>query len=401
MRLVFSPSRLCGSISVPQSKSCAIRHIIASCLADGESTIKNIGCSDDIKATIVCLNSLGAKAEVCGSDLSIKGTSSLPAVTKKDIMTGDSATLLRFVIPLCMNGTGTHRFRLSKQLANRPLSVYSELFSGEDYTFRLDNNVLEVGGKLHSGRFDFPGNISSQFAGGLMFALPRLDGDSEIVMTGRCGSEGYIDLTSNVLKEHGVVAERRQNRINIRGNQSFCGGVFKVEGDFSAGAMLDALNSGENEVKVLGLPEKSLQPDAIYRELFEKIKKGGAEINVDACPDLAPILMTLAAMHGGATLLGTERLAYKESARAQTVAAEMRKFGADISVDSDRVIVREAYLRAPDEPCSSHGDHRVAMALTPLLLRFGGILDGAEAVGKSFPDFFGLLRGIGANIKEE
>lgn len=401
MRLIFTPSRLHGSISVPPSKSLAIRHIIASCLADGESTIKNIGCSDDIKAAITCLNFLGAGAAVRGSDLSVKGNSALPCTAKNDIVPGDSATLLRFVIPLCMNGTGIHRFRLSKQLASRPLSVYSEFFSGEGYTFRLENNTLEVGGSLHGGQFEFPGNISSQFAGGLMFALPRLDSDSKIIMTGRCGSAGYIDMTAKVLKEHGVTVQRCENSITVRGGQAFHGGTFTVEGDFSAGAMLEALNSEENDVKVLGLPEKSLQPDAIYRELFEKIKEGGAEINVDACPDLAPILMTLAAMYGGATLFGTERLAYKESNRAQTIAAEMRKFGADISVGTDCVTIRSAHLHAPEEPCDSHGDHRVAMALTPLLLQFGGILDGAEAVGKSFPDFFGLLRGIGATIKEE
>ena len=398
MRLNFSPSRVSGKVQVPPSKSCAIRHILASCLAGGESTVRNIGCSDDIKAAVSCMNALGAEITVSEGDALIKGHAALPISAAKDINTGDSATLLRFLIPLCMNGTGVHKFSLSPQLKARPLSVYSELFSGEGFTFAREGNILSVGGSLRPGRFVFPGNISSQFAGGLMFALPRLDGDSELIMTGECGSEGYIDLTSAILFEHGVSAERHGNRIYIRGGQTLRGGDFTVEGDFSAGAMLEALNYTGNNVELEGLPKKSLQPDAVCRELFEKIKAGGAEINIDACPDLAPILMTVAAVFGGATLTGTGRLAYKESDRAHTVAAELRKFGADIRVEPDRVTVNDSSLHAPGEVCLSHGDHRVAMALTPLLLRHGGSLDGAEAVSKSFPSFFGLLAGIGADI---
>ena len=398
MRLTFSPSRVSGKVCVPPSKSCAIRHILASCLADGESTVRNIGCSDDIKAAVSCMNALGAEVTVSGGDALIKGHAALPLSATEEINTGDSATLLRFLLPLCMNGTGVHKFSLSPQLKARPLSVYSELFSGEGFTFVREGNILSVGGSLRPGNFVFPGNVSSQFAGGLMFALPRLDGDSELIMTGKCGSEGYIDLTSVILCEHGVVTKRQGDRICIRGGQTFRSGNFTVEGDFSAGAMLEALNYTGNDVEIAGLPEKSLQPDVICRELFEKIKAGGAEINIDTCPDLAPILMTAAAVFGGVTLTGTGRLAYKESDRAHTVAAELRKFGADIRVEPDRVTVNDSSLHSPGEVCLSHGDHRVAMALTPLLLRYGGSLDGAEAVNKSFPNFFGLLADIGADI---
>lgn len=399
MKLSFSPSRLSGKVSVPPSKSCAIRHIIASCLADAESIVKNVGSSDDVNSTVACMNALGAKVTLENGNALIKGNASLPLPSGKEICTGDSAALLRFVIPICMNGSGVHTFRLSSQLASRPLSVYNELFSGEGFTFHLENTVLTVGGSLRAGRFEFPGNVSSQFAGGLMFALPRLKGDSEIVMTGSCGSEGYIDLTASVLAEHGVKAKRSGNRISVCGDDTFKGGEFGVEGDLSAGAMLEALNFTGNDIEVSGLPGTSLQPDAAYRRLFAKIVKGGAEIKIDGCPDLAPILMTLAAMNGGATLTGTERLSYKESDRARTMAEELRRFGADIKVERDRVTVYNSSLHTPDGVCLSHGDHRVTMALAPLLLRYGGALDGAEATNKSFPGFFRLLAGIGADIR--
>ena len=109
--------------------------------------------------------------------------------------------------------------------------------------------------------------------------------------------------------------------------------------------------------------------------------------------------MTLAAMNGGVTLTGTERLSYKESDRARTMAEELRRFGADIKVERDRVTVYNSSLHTPDGVCLSHGDHRVTMALAPLLLRYGGALDGAEATNKSFPGFFRLLAGIGADIR--
>lgn len=400
MRLRFSPSSLHGVTSPPPSKSLAIRHILLSCISRGESVLNGIGHSDDVLAAIDCVKSLGADVTSASGSIRINGNLSFPnAACSSAVPVGDSATLLRFIIPMCLNGKRTYTFKLSDQLAARPQSVYKSLFAEKGLTFVKNGNHLTVGGLLMPGHFEIPGDVSSQFAGGLMIALSRLAGDSEIKLIGKCGSLGYVDLTASAIKAHGGYAERDGSLVRIVG-RPLHGIELTVPGDSSGSAVLEALRLTGHGITVLGAPSNGLQPDSGYPELFARVASGNAVINVNECPDLAPILLTLMSIFGGGRLVGTSRLAYKESDRGHIMAHELSKFGATVTVSDDEITVVRSTLHPPTDVCLSHGDHRIAMAIAPLLLRYGGELDGGEAVSKSFPGFFELLRTLGGDINE-
>ena len=173
-----------------------------------------------------------------------------------------------------------------------------------------------------------------------------------------------------------------------------------VEGDWSNAAFLQALNFLGGNVKIKGLDPLSAQGDKVFASMIEALRgKKKPVINVSDCPDLAPVLMALAAAGRGAVLEGTDRLKYKESDRGVVMAGELAKLGVQAVVDEHRIWVENGTLRAPREPLDSHGDHRIAMSLTLLLSLVGGELQNAEAVAKSWPAFYDVLQGLGIVIE--
>ena len=204
------------------------------------------------------------------------------------------------------------------------------------------------------------------------------------------------------MKKFGIFAEfTDEYTIRIPGNQSYRNCSSRVEGDYSGAAFLEALNYVGGDVTVLGLDPDSAQGDRVYLEYFPRLKKEKMPlINVEDCPDLAPILMALAAYHNGAVFKGTRRLVLKECDRADAMKCELAKLGADITVEENRITVSPAPLHAPSSPIDSHNDHRIVMALAILLTEFGGEIIGAEAVAKSYPDFFGDLERLGVEVKK-
>ena len=255
-------------------------------------------------------------------------------------------------------------------------------------------------GPLEAGRFTVRGDVSSQFITGLLFALPLLSGDSELEITPPIESKPYIDITLESLRLFGIEARFvRENVIFVAGNQRYLKTDAMVEGDYSNAAFLSALSLIGGDVEVTGLNEKSVQGDSVYAEYFAAIKRGGAVLDVKECPDLAPVLMAMAAVYGGATLTGTRRLKIKESDRGAAMAEELAKFGVSAKVGEDEIIVGGG-LRAPSEPIKSHNDHRIAMSASLLLSITGGELEGAEAVRKSYPEFFSDIKKLGIEVSE-
>ena len=173
-----------------------------------------------------------------------------------------------------------------------------------------------------------------------------------------------------------------------------------VEGDYSGAAFLSAFNFLGGEVTVTGLDPNSLQGDRIYFEHFASLKKGFATISLADCPDLAPILFALAAKGQGARFTDTKRLKIKESDRAETMATELRKFGVTVDVYENEVLITPTDFQAPREPLSGHNDHRIVMSLAVLATMTGGTIEGAEAVAKSFPDFFERIASLGIQFEE-
>ena len=232
----------------------------------------------------------------------------------------------------------------------------------------------------------------------LLFALPLLDGDSEIKILPPVESKPYIDMTVAALREFGIMIENNDNVYKIKGGQRYAPTDVTVEGDCSNAAFFEALNYTGSNVTVEGLREDSLQGDSIYKILFKKIKNGDSPIDIADCPDLGPILFAVAAVCGGARFIGTRRLKIKESDRAVAMKQELSKLGISIDVGENEVTVHGGRLHAPTEPLGGHGDHRIVMALSVLLTVTGGVISGAQAVNKSFPDFFDRLTDLGVEL---
>ena len=202
-------------------------------------------------------------------------------------------------------------------------------------------------------------------------------------------------------KQFITVESKNGNVFYIKGNQKYRSTDVSVEGDWSNAAFLLALNELGGNVTVNGLDSNSRQGDKKCVEYFRALKAGTPRIDISGTPDLAPVLFTLASAKNGAVFTGTKRLAIKESDRAAVMAEELRKFGAEVTVSENEVVIDRTTLRCPQENLDSHNDHRVVMSLSALALTTGGTITGAEAINKSYPDFFENIKALGAEVRLE
>lgn len=389
-----------GTVCAPPSKSMAHRLLICAGLSDGECVVHGISDSEDMLATMDCLRALGVKCEKDGETVRVAGINIRRAEAPKQLNCRESGSTLRFFIPIALMTGMETVLAGSRRLMERPLSVYEELFLQRGIGFRKTEREIKICGNLQSGDFKLDGNVSSQFVTGLLFALPLLDGDSRIVLRPPVESRSYIDMTLSALKLFGIEAEwQEENVLYIKGNQHYRAGEVFVEGDYSNAAFFAALNLLGGQVKIENLREDSLQGDRIYEELFEKLKRPGAEIDLSDCPDLGPVLFAAAAAKHGGKFTGTSRLKIKESNRGEAMAEELQKFGVTAEVLEKEVFISGQGLRKPEECLDGHNDHRIVMSEAVLLTQTGGIIDGAEAVAKSFPDFFQKLASLGIEVE--
>ena len=233
------------------------------------------------------------------------------------------------------------------------------------------------------------------------FCLHLLEGDSKLTITPPIESRSYIDMTISALAQFGVEAVwKDENTITIRGNQRYQAREAWVEGDYSNAAFFEALNVLGGDVEIGGLDPESIQGDKVYARMFEQLKKGTPTLNISDCPDLGPVLFSVAAAGSGGVFCGTKRLKIKESDRGQVMAEVLGKFGVSVTVYEDEIVIYPARFEAPSEPLYGYNDHRIVMSEAVLLSLTGGIIEGAEAVTKSFPDFFDKLRTLGIEVKE-
>lgn len=400
MKIEIKPSTLCGEIIAPPSKSIAHRFLICGALSRGESRINGVSGSDDMKATLSCLSALGASVKRDGNSVTIFGGLNAKKEVALDCI--ESGSTLRFMIPVALaSGAKKITFKGSERLIARGVEVYEEVFADKGVRIEKGKNEIVVSGTLESGKYVLRGDVSSQYVTGLMLSLATLDSDSTIEILPPVESRPYIDMTIAVLEKFGVkIEETEKNKFFVKGGQRFASGAYDVEGDWSNGAILFALNAFGSNVAVSGLAENSVQGDKVCVEIFRALEKGNATIDLSDCPDLAPIAFVVAAEKNGATFTGTERLKIKESDRAAVMAEELAKFGARVDVFDDYVVVHKAELHASSKEIRSHNDHRIAMSLAVLMTKYGGVLDGAEAVKKSFPDFFDVMKRAGAKVYE-
>ena len=395
----IKPSKGRGIMEAPPSKSMAHRLLICAGLSEGKSVIEGVSSSEDMKATLDCLAAIGAKYEIEGEKVTLTGADIRNIPENAVLRCRESGSTLRFFIPICLLDGKTFTFTGSEKLLSRPLSVYKEIFEKQGIYFEASADKISLGGKLKSGVFEIPGNISSQFITGLLFVLPLLEEESKIKLIPPVESRSYINLTLEALSVFGIKVEwQDENTLFINGGQNYKATEAKVEGDYSNAAFFEALNLLGSEIEITGLEPKSLQGDKIYEKYFPLLEKGEKNIDISDCPDLGPILFAVAAAKNGGTFTGTKRLKIKESDRASAMAEELSKFGTRVTVNEDSVIIDASEFHAPSETLSGHNDHRIVMSCAVLSTLTGGKIEGAEASRKSLPDFFERLKKLGFEV---
>lgn len=401
MKVKILPSKTSGEVSAPPSKSFAHRYLIGSVLSRGKCVIKNIADSDDISATLSCIEQLGGSVTKDGNIVTVIPTNE-KQIENAVFDCKESGSTLRFFIPVVLaTGAKNCTFLGSERLLARGIKEYEKLFENSDVKIKSDEKAIEVNGKLTAGNYEISGEVSSQYTTGMLFALSVLSGKSTLKITGNAESRAYVDMTIKVLKDFGAdIAEPEKNFFEINGKGRLSPGEFTVEGDWSNAAFLIALSRLLGRISVSGLNENSVQGDRFSSVAFDALDGENAEIDLKDCPDLAPILFAYAAYKNGGKFINTRRLRVKESDRANVMAKELKKFGANVKVYENSVEIEKTQLKPPIVPLCGHNDHRIVMALSVLAAVFGAEIDGAEAVNKSYPDFFRVIKKAGVNVYE-
>ncbi|MBO7196679.1 MAG: 3-phosphoshikimate 1-carboxyvinyltransferase [Clostridia bacterium] len=400
MKLTINKGQARGRVSVPPSKSIAHRLLICAAMCcDGESLIRNLPSCEDVLATIDCLSALGVKIDYDGKDAKVIGVDMTTAQASEPLCCRESGSTLRFLIPIAMLSGHPATLQGSERLIARPQDVYEQLFKECGLKFSKSAESISVCGKLEAGEYFIDGNVSSQFITGLFLALSTLSGDSKIIVNTEIESRPYVDMTIAAMRKFGVkIFPDTDWSFYIFGGPEYKSRDIAVEGDWSAGAFLHALNCLGGKVKVDGLDKDSIQGDKICIKHMSKLNKGYAEIDITNCPDLGPILFAVAAAKHGAKFVGTKRLRDKESDRIEAMKAELEKFGAELIVEENSVTVVRHELHAPSATLYGHNDHRIVMSLAVLCTLYGGEIEGCEAVNKSYPEFFDHLMALGIKI---
>ena len=418
MTLTITPAKLKGAVTPPPSKSQAHRLLIAAALAEGVSVIHNVAYSQDIDATLRCLTELGAEFDREGDTVTVHGMGA-NAMSPNRRMTlprldcGESGSTLRFLIPIALAVRGGGIFTGRGRLMERPQKPYFDLFEKKGIFYEQKDGVLTVEGRLTSGEYRLPGNVSSQFFTGLLFALPLLDGPSAIIPTTALESEGYIQMTLQAMAQFGVELPATLSlppQYHPQGNQTYSSATAAVEADWSQAGFWYAAKFLGHDVEIEGLNPDSIQGDSVidiqYEEMGLELGDVGAlELDVSVCPDLVPPLAAMAAFRAGETtrLVNAARLRLKESDRLASVTSVLNAMGADVEEGEDFLVIHGKERLKGGVTVDSFNDHRIAMMAAVAATRCEKpvTLTGAESVNKSYPDFWKEYERLGGQVKEE
>ena len=425
------PTKLKGTVVAPSSKSMGHREIICAGLAAGTSIIDNISMSKDIEATMRCLKAINVAVDEIPSmiegrkALQISGTGH-PMAAADSVDCGESGSTLRFFLPLGANLNCPLTFTGHGKLVSRPLQAYYDIFDEKFIQYFNDNGCLPVtvNGHLTPGTYKLPGDVSSQFVSGLLFALPLLNGDSIIEITSPLESSAYVDMTINCLAKFGVQIENERGlhrRYLVKGKQRYQAQDSQVEGDWSQAAFWTVGGSLGDGITCQGVNVNSLQGDQAVVDIMERmgavIKQDANSVTVNGgatkatvidaanCPDIIPVLTVLAAVSEGTTkIINAGRLRIKECDRLAAMTSELNKMGANITEEPEGLtIVGKPQGLVGGVQVDAWNDHRIAMSLAIAAQKCAVpiILTGAESVAKSYPTFWEDYKSVGGLVEEE
>lgn len=400
MKAIINKSIANGCIKAQPSKSYAHRLLIASLLSNSDCVIENIILSNDILETIECIRVLGRDVIINDNKVIINVRKDFDINSCDELVfnCNESGSTFRFFIPIALTYGKKVIFKGSKRLIERGIGVYEDICFNQNIECIKEDTQITFIGKLKSDVFNVVGNISSQFISGLLFALPLLEKNSKIVLTTNLESKSYIDITLDVLNQAGVNVNFNNNEFYVFGLQKYNKTNWIVEGDYSNCAFIDAFNYLNGKVKIEGLNNNSLQGDKKYLELFPLLDLKYETIDISNCIDLGPILFCFASLKNGATFVGTNRLAIKESNRIKDIKEELEKFNVNVIEENNKVIIDNKLISKPSCKLNGHNDHRIVMALCVMLSVYGGEIDGIEAINKSYPNFFNDLEKLGIEV---
>jgi 3-phosphoshikimate 1-carboxyvinyltransferase len=388
--------------------------MICALLADGPVLLQGVSRSDDIDATARCITALGARVEFEGRDCTVTPPTSFSEHALLDC--GESGSTLRFLLPVAAAVCGSADFSGAGRLPLRPIGELARAMECNGVEFSAPKLPFSISGRLRAGVYTLPGDVSSQYVSGLLMALSVVSGESRVVLSSPLQSESYVNMTLSTLQLFGAEVTKTDNTYIIKGKDKLCAPrTVKADGDWSNAAFFLSAGALGGRVTVTGLDTDSVQGD---KKVLDALARFGARVQTDGegitvsggqlrgctvdlkdTPDLLPVLAVVAAFAEGETVFtGGARLRLKESDRLETTRAMIEALGGKAEVMPDGITVYGTGLTGGR--VDGAGDHRIVMAAC-----IGGVFGktdttvvGAQAVNKSYPDFFADLRDLGGKI---
>ena len=424
MIAVIHPSNLAGSIKAPRSKSNMQRACAAALLHKGKTIINDPGRSNDDKAALDVITKLGASINDHVESIEVVSNGVNPL--SDEINCGESGLGIRMFTPIAAISSKKLTISGTGSLVNRPMDFFDEIFPHLGIRISSKNGKLplQIQGPLLPTNIEVDGSLSSQFLTGLLMAFAASSPNDVEISVRDLKSKPYIDMTLRVIEAFGmklpIVKDYASfyfdSKTIIPHNKDI---VYTIEGDWSGAAFLFVAGAISNEISIKGMRDDSVQAD---KKILEAIIDAGAiivhkngtytvtpaelkafEFDATECPDLFPPLVALAAYCKGTTKIkGANRLTHKESNRALTLQDVFGKLGVKIDLNEDWMFVNGG-SKLKSAIVHSHHDHRIAMAAAVAALKAEGpvSIQDAEAINKSYPDFYTHLQKLGVNLQIE
>jgi 3-phosphoshikimate 1-carboxyvinyltransferase len=437
MKVTIQPSQIKGTIQAPASKSSMQRGCAASLLYLGTTTIRNPGHSNDDKAALGVIKDLGAKVEtLADGSLKIAGIGGVNPESGA-VSCGESGLGIRMFTPIVSMSNKQITINGEGSLVTRPMDFFDEVLPqlGVEIVSREGKLPLKVKGPLTPKDITIDGSLSSQFLTGLLMAYAASNAKGVTITVDNLKSKPYIDLTLSVMKQFGWEVENRNyEAFHFNAADPNAPAVsapppapktYTVEGDWSGAAFLLVTGAIAGDITVKGLDVQSTQAD---RAVLQALQSCGAKLSIQAeqievgpaalsgveglkafqfdateCPDLFPPLVALASYCKGTTVIeGVGRLTHKESNRALTLQEEFGKMGIEIELQDDLMLIKGGN-GLKGATVHSHHDHRIAMACAVAALKATGetVISEAQAINKSYPDFYEHIQALGAVVNKE
>lgn len=416
MKKIVQPGKRTGIIAIPASKSDGQRVFLAAALAKGVSKLFNTGESHDELAMLSAIQKLGAKVErLDATTIEITGISQFPQ--EAEINIGESGLGVRLITSVCAAHEGVFMILGKGSLETRPLIFFEDVLPKFGAGIQSNGGLipLEIEGPMHGEEVDIDGSQSSQYLSGLLMALPLIKEESRLHVS-NLNSLPYVQMTLNTLRKFGIeILHQNYEEYIIRGNQRYLPANYTIESDWSSASFWLVASALGMNIQLTGLSMTSLQADKQILEAFEvancileykenRIRINGSnrkpfQFDATHCPDLFPSLVTFAALcDGRSDIKGVNRLKHKESDRGLVLQEEFANIGVIIILDDDIMHIH-GKTSLEGGKVNSHNDHRIAMcfAIAGLFSDDPIEIDGAEAVSKSYPQFWEHLESLHVN----